>query len=71
MKKQTRMERLKSAAFHEVHADEPAIVGHTRAKFGAKRATAQKTAIALSKARKAGARIPKMAHGGYVKMSNH
>ena len=63
--------RLKQAAFHEVNADEPAIVGHTRAKFGAKRAAAQKTAIALSKARRAGARIPKMAHGGYVKMSNY
>ncbi len=48
-----------AAAFREVHADEPGIVGRTRSRFGEKRAAAQKTAIALSKARAAGAKIPK------------
>lgn len=52
------------AAFHEVYTDEPSIVGKTREKFGAERAKKQKVAIALSKARKAGAKIPKKAMGG-------
>lgn len=43
--------------FHEVFNNEPGIVGHTRKKFGAKRAKAQKIAIALSKARRLGANI--------------
>lgn len=47
------------AAFHEVAENEPSIVGKTRAKFGAARANRQRIAIALSKARKRGARIPK------------
>ena len=47
-----------SAAFHEVYASEPAIVGRTRRKFGAARAGRQKVAISLSKARRAGADIP-------------
>ena len=46
-------------AFHEVSENEPAVVAKTRAKFGAVRARRQKIAIALSKARKAGASIPK------------
>jgi len=41
-----------NAAFREVYADEPAIVGHTRRKFGDKRAQRQKRAIALDKARR-------------------
>lgn len=41
------------AAFREVNADEPAIVGKTRRKKGEKAAQKQKTAIALSKARRA------------------
>lgn len=47
------------AVGHELKVNEPAIVGHTREKFGAKRAEAQRTAILLSKARKAGVRIRK------------
>lgn len=47
------------AAFHEVAHNEPKIVGHTRAKFGAAQAHRQAIAIALSKARKAGANIPR------------
>lgn len=47
------------AAFHEVKHNEPKIVGHTRRKFGATDAAKQKVAIALSKARKAGASIPR------------
>lgn len=46
-------------AFHEVEEDEPEVVAMTRRKHGAKAAKRQKTAIALSKARRAGVRIPK------------
>ena len=48
-----------AAAFHEVDKDEPAVVGATRRKKGAKAAGKQKVAIALSKARRAGVRIPR------------
>ena len=48
-----------AAAFHEVEEDEPAVVGTTRRKKGAAAAKGQKTAIALSKARRAGVRIPR------------
>jgi len=44
-----------SSAFREVHANPPAIVKHTAKKFGAKRAEKQRTAIALSKARRGAA----------------
>jgi hypothetical protein len=50
---------ITAAAFHEVKHNEPRIVGHTRRKFGASDAAKQKVAIALSKARKAGASIPR------------
>lgn len=43
----------------ELKSNPPAIVNSTRRKFGATRANAQKTAILLSKARKAGVNIPK------------
>ena len=46
-------------AFDEVTKNEPAIVAATRRKKGATAAGRQKTAIALSKARRAGVRIPK------------
>ncbi|MCI0526268.1 MAG: hypothetical protein L0Y56_02270 [Nitrospira sp.] len=45
--------------FREVFRDEPQVVAKTRRKKGAKAAHRQKVAIALSKARRAGARIPK------------
>ncbi len=44
---------------HELKVNEPSIVGKTRRKKGAKAALAQERAILLSKARKAGVRIPK------------
>jgi hypothetical protein len=50
---------ITDAAFHEVKHNEPKIVKHTRGKFGASDAARQKVAIALSKARKAGASIPR------------
>lgn len=61
-----------AAAFREVKKHEPKAVAHTRAKFGARRAAAQETAIALNKARKAGARIPykKRPHGSGVFQDN-
>lgn len=53
-------ERAKvKAAFDEVTANEPAVVAKTRRKKGAKAAGRQKVAIALSKARRAGVRIPR------------
>lgn len=55
----TKSKAILGRTFGEVFAKEPAVVKSTRAKFGAKRAAKQKVAIALSKARKAGARIPK------------
>jgi hypothetical protein len=42
----------------ELKDNPPDILAHTRARFGARRDTKQKTAILLSKARKAGAHIP-------------
>ena len=50
---------MMAEAFHEMEEDEPEIVGTTRRKKGAKAAQRQKVAIALSKARQAGVRIPK------------
>jgi len=47
-----------SAVGTELKENPPAIVNSTRRKFGADRAAAQRTAILLSKARKAGANIP-------------
>lgn len=55
-----------AAAFTELARKEPAIIGHTREKFGAERAEKQRVAIALNKARQAGAKIPKYADGGAV-----
>ncbi len=43
---------------HELKANPPAIVNATRRKFGAARAQKQNTAILLSKARKAGVKLP-------------
>lgn len=60
-----------AAAFREVHADEPLIVGKTRAKFGAERAERQRVVIALSKARAAGARIPRKMDGGALAAYAH
>ena len=45
-------------AFSEVKHNTPRVVKKTRKKFGAKRARKQKVAIALSKARAGGARVP-------------
>jgi hypothetical protein len=53
---QTKSQRIVSSAFHEVKHDTPKIVTHTAAKFGQERADKQRVAIALSKARAAGAR---------------
>ena len=46
-------------AFSEVFAKTPKAVKRTARKFGEKRAKKQRIAIALNKARRAGARIPK------------
>jgi len=57
--RRTRKDAILEKVGHELKVNEPGIVGHTRRKFGASRAKAQKTAILLNKARKAGARIKK------------
>lgn len=54
------------AAFHEVKHDVPAIVKHTARTEGAKQAHRQSVAIALSKARKAGADVPGASGANYV-----
>ena len=43
---------------HELKVSPPAVVNATRRKFGAARAAKQNTAILLSKARRAGVKVP-------------
>ena len=47
-----------AAAFREVNTNVPKVVTSTARKFGPDRARKQKAAIALSKARRAGANLP-------------
>lgn len=47
-----------SSIASELKTNPPAIVNATRRKFGAQRAQKQNTAILLSKARKAGVKLP-------------
>lgn len=58
-KKKTKTQQLKEQSFHEVKHNPPDRVYRTEEKYGKKRADKQRTAIALSKARSKGARIPK------------
>ena len=58
VKKETETQKKVKAAFKEVKKDEPSIVTKTRKKEGEEAANKQKIAIALSKARKTGAKIP-------------
>lgn len=58
-KNEARRRALIDAAFHEVMGQPPARVKQTRRTRGKKAAQKQAVAIALSKARKAGARIPR------------
>lgn len=55
-----------AAAFHEVKKNPPAILAKTRKKSGKEQARKQAVAIALSKARQHGAKIPK---GGNTELS--
>lgn len=57
-KKQSKNQALLDSAFSEVYSKTPKIVTHTARKFGSVIAKKQRVAIALSKARKAGADIP-------------
>jgi hypothetical protein len=43
---------------HELKVNPPAILNATRRKFGAQRAESQRRAILLSKAQKAGVKVP-------------
>ena len=47
------------AAGREIKENPPKILAHTKKKFGKERAEKQRKAILLSKARRAGANIPK------------
>jgi hypothetical protein len=58
--KPTKSARKIQAAFHEVYQNEPAIVAKTRQAEGPAAAQRQKVAISLSKARAAGASMPKL-----------
>lgn len=58
-KKQTKTKRALKAAFHEVYHDTPHAVIQTTAKKGPVVAQKQRIAIALSKARAKGGRIPR------------
>ena len=55
-KKQSKSDKKVAQAFHEVHANPPSTLGKNQTKAERE---AQMTAIALSKARKAGADVPK------------
>lgn len=62
-----------ASAFHELKERPPAVLARTRKKEGAGQANKQRVAIAFSKARAAGAKIPEAkCHGGPVgKFSNY
>lgn len=59
MPKHTKSARLKREAFREVTGNPPARVKHTKRTRGEKAARKQAVAIALDKARKKGAKIPR------------
>lgn len=54
----TGMKDKVARAFHEVKANPPSVVAQTRKKKGPAQAKKQQVAIALSKARQSGAKIP-------------
>jgi hypothetical protein len=58
-KKMTKTQKLVKSAFHEIKQDQPKVVTHTIAAKGTEVGRKQKIAIALSKARAKGARIPR------------
>lgn len=58
-KKKTKTQKLLQSAFHEVKHNQPKVVMHTAAAKGPAVAAKQRIAIALSKARDKGARIPR------------
>ena len=55
---ESKSDKIVHSAFREVAENEPRAVTRTRKKYGAKRAHKQEIAIALNKARAAGAHIP-------------
>lgn len=62
-----------ASAFHELKANPPAVLARTRKKEGPGQANKQRVAIAFSKARVAGAKIPEAkCRGGPVgRLSNY
>lgn len=59
-----------AAAFHEVKENPPKVLAKTRRKSGAALANRQRVAIALSKARKAGASIPDASGANFVSQND-
>lgn len=57
--KSPKKSKIVKAAFHEIKKNPPAILAKTARKSGAAQAEKQRVAIGLSKARAAGAHIPK------------
>lgn len=60
---QSKSQKIVASAFHEVAHNTPKAVTTTMAKSGPVQAQKQRVAIALSKARAAGARIPRAPRG--------
>jgi hypothetical protein len=58
VKHPTTQQAILESSFHEVKHNPPKILAKTRKKKGKKQAMKQRIAIALSKARKAGASLP-------------
>ncbi|MEK9171883.1 MAG: hypothetical protein AAB782_01455 [Patescibacteria group bacterium] len=56
-KRMTHTQEVIEGAGHEMKVNPPKILAHTRARFGVKRAEAQRVAILLNKARRRGAKI--------------
>lgn len=53
----TRSARILASVAHEVKANPPKVLAKTRRKYGKARAEAQRKAIILNKARRAGAHV--------------
>lgn len=65
-KKASASQKKVKAAFHEVKQNPPKVLAKTKKKSGAKQANKQRVAIALNKARKAGANIPMPTRDEYL-----
>ena len=65
MQKKSKTQKILKSVGKELKQNPPKVLAKTAAKKGAAQAQKQKTAILLSKARKAGAKIKKFNAGAY------